>query len=394
MKKIAIGIPAYKAHKTIGALLESIDIQTMRDDIEVIIVNDNPATAGNPPFNAEESYSGFFGMFPKLDIKEVYTDKNSGPGVARNKAIETAQAEYIMFCDADDVLFSPLSVEQLYNGVKARPDIIQCQGVFIQESHINGQHKFIPQNNPNHPWSFGRLTNLQFLKQMGIRFGTSPNMEDGFYQWCVNLAIEGTPLKRNFINEIVYVWKEGSEHSITRSGTEINDGIPVYNYSMCQIGASVAAKQAVEFSIKKNPFNGSVQKFLLEQMIGHYFTYYECLEKCQKFADQNWWLSKWFYHRCYKKYGQNIPQEVVNRFFMQMLSAKAPTLSKFPDMTFDQWFEAIKTEPFKMEELVEIRNRLPKEILDCERKSGSLTNEARDNALNIFTQAGESIEEQ
>lgn len=385
MKKIAIGIPAYKAHKTIGQLLESIDIQTMRDDIQVIIVNDDPED--------KNTYSSFAKMFPKLDIVFTETDKNSGPGVARNKAIEVADAEYIMFCDADDVLFSPLSVEQLYNGVKARPDIIQSQGVFIQEANIiNGFHKFIPQNNPNHPWSFGRLTSLQFLRQMGINFGSLPNMEDGFYQWCVNLSIEGTPLKRNFINDIVYIWKSGSEHSITRSGVDINNGIPVYNYSMCQIGASIAAKQAIEFCLKKNPFNGSVQKFLLEQMVGHYFTYYECLEKCPKFSQQNWWLSKWFYHKCFEKYGNNIQKEVIDRFFMQMLQAKAGSFSKFPEKTFDQWFDAIKTEDFKFEELVDIRNKLPQEILDCERKSGSLTQESRDNALEIFRQVGESVE--
>ena len=51
---------------------------------------------------------------------------------------------------------------------------------------------------------------------------------------------------------------------------------------------------------------------------------------------------------------------------------------------FTQWFNKIKTEDFVFEELKEIRDKLPKEILDVERKSGSLTAEARDNALCIF----------
>ena len=40
--KIAIGIPAYKAQNTIEECLSSINIQSMRDDINVIISNDNP----------------------------------------------------------------------------------------------------------------------------------------------------------------------------------------------------------------------------------------------------------------------------------------------------------------------------------------------------------------
>ena len=373
--KIAIGIPAYKAQKTIEECLASINIQTMRDDINVIIANDNPGV---------DDYSYLKDKFNKLHITLTETDKNGGPGIARNKAIQVSNDDYIMFMDADDILYMPYAVEQLYNGVRAQPNIVQCQGIFVQECTVNGVHKLAPQNNPNHPWSFGRLTNLKLLKEAGIDFGLLPNMEDGRFQWCINLFIEGTPFKRNFINDIVYVWKECSDHSITRSGVDINDGIPVYNYSMCQIGASIAAKQAVEFALNKNPFNGSIQRFLVEQMIGHYFTYYECKEKCPKFAEQNWWLSKWFYHNCYEKYCLNISDDLLDKFYMQMLSVKGKDLSKFPELTFTQWFNKIKTEDFVFEELKEIRDKLPKEILDVERKSGSLTAEARDNALCIF----------
>lgn len=373
--KVAIGIPAYKAQNTIEECLSSINIQSMRNDINIIISNDNPGV---------DDYSYLKKMFPKLHITLTETDKNGGPGIARNKAIEVAKDDYIMFMDADDILYSPYAVEQLYRGVTAAPNIVQSQGIFVQTVRLNGETRLVPQQNPNHPWSFGRLTNLNFLKNNKIDFGLLPNMEDGRFQWCINLVIEGTQLKRNFIKDVVYVWKEGSEHSITRSGADINNGIPVYNYSMCQIGASIAAKQAVEFALSKNPFNGSIQKFLLEQMIGHYFTYYECKERCPKFADQNWWLSKWFYHNCYEKYCQNLSDELIDKFYMQMLSIKGRDLQKFPELTFSQWFEKIKTEEFVFEELAEIRSKLPKDILDVERKSGSLTAEARDDALRIF----------
>ena len=371
--KIAIGIPAYKAQSTIEECLSSINIQSMRQEINVIIANDNPG----------DDYTYLSDKFPKLHITYAHTEHNGGPGIARNKCIEVSNDNYIMFMDADDCLYSPYAVETLYRGI-TNPTVIQSQGIFVQECTNNNQHILMPQRNPNHPWSFGRLTNLAFLKQMGIDFGKLPNMEDGRFQWCINLVIEGTQWKRNILNEIVYTWKEGSEHSITRGGTDINGGIPVYNYSMCQIGASIAAKQAVELALAKNPFNGSIQRFLLEQMIGHYFTYYECLEKCPKFAEQNWWLSKWFYHNAYSKYTSNISKEVVDKYYMQMLSQKANTLNKFPELTYNQWIERIATEEYKFEELADIRNRLPKEILDVERKSGSLTAEARDNALRIF----------
>ena len=369
--KIALGIPCFKAQKTIEECLSSVNIQTMRDDINVIISNDNPGV---------DDYTYLKDMFPKLHLTFTETEKNGGPGIARNKAIEVSNDDWIMFMDSDDILYTPYAVEMLYRGVTSQPNVVQCQGVFVQTAG----NMLVPQKNPNHPWSFGRLTNLKFLKSNGINFGLLPNMEDGRFQWIINLLIEGTQLKRTFINDVVYVWKEGSEHSITRGGTDINGGIPVYNFSMCQIGATIAAKQAVEFALKKNPFNGSIQRFLLEQMVGHYFTYYECLEKCPKFAEQNWWLTKWFYHNAYEKYCAHITSELEDKFFMQMMSVKGRELSRFPELTFRQWFDRIKNEDFVFEELSEIRNKLPKEILDVERKSGSLTAEARDNALCIF----------
>jgi glycosyltransferase involved in cell wall biosynthesis len=114
--KIAIGIPAYKAQKTIEECLASIDIQTMRDDINVIISNDNPGV---------DDYSYLKNKFSKLHITLTQTEKNSGPGVARNKAIEVSKDDYIMFMDADDILYTPYAVDQLYNGVIAQPNIIQ-----------------------------------------------------------------------------------------------------------------------------------------------------------------------------------------------------------------------------------------------------------------------------
>lgn len=376
--KIAIGIPAYKAQKTIEECLSSINIQSFRDNVDVIISNDNPG----------DDYSYLKKMFPKLHFTLLPCESNAGPGVARNRAIEAAiqnQDDYIMFMDADDILYHPYVVENMHKSIKQNPNYIQCQAIFLQTFRDQqGNTGLAPQQNINHPWSFARLTSVPFLKENNIRFGTQPNMEDGEFNWKIHLLIDGSQLQVCYIKDYAYVWKEGSEHSITRTGTEINNGIPIYNFGMCQIGASMAAKSAAEFALSKNPFNGNIQKFITEQMINHYFTYYESIEKCPKFSEQLWWLSKWFYHNCYVKFCQNIPQEVLDKFYMGTLASKGRELSKFPELTFRQWFDKISTEEFSMEQLVEIRSKLPPEVIEAERKSGSLTLEAKEDPLKIF----------
>lgn len=367
--KVAIGIPAFKAEKTISKCLSSINIQSMRDDINVIIANDNPG----------DDYHYLSKEFPELHITYVDCEKNGGPGVARNNALKASNDDTITFIDADDVFYTPYAIETMYNAFRA-PGTIQAQTVFVQECTVNGEHKLMPQTNPGHPWVFGRLTSVQFLKQNNIDFGTLRQMEDGRFEWCIRLLTEGTQYKITPVQDITYVWKEGSEHSITRSGMDINDGIPVYNYGLCQIGASRAAKEAIEFALEKNPFNGNIQKFAVEQMVGHYFTYYECLERCPKFAEQNWWLSKWFYNTCYSKYCQNITDDLLDQFYMGMLSVKGKDIKHFPELTFKQWFNKIKQEEFKLEELIDIRSRLPENIVQVEKKTGTIT----DDILGLF----------
>lgn len=368
--KVAIGIPAYKAQSTIEVCLSSINIQTMRNDINVIISNDNPG----------DDYSYLSSRFPELHITYLDCKENGGPGVARNKAIETCKDDYITFIDADDIFYSPYAIENMYKAVN-QPNIVQSQSIFVQPIKApDGTTKLYPHVEPNHPWSFARMTNVKFLHQYGINFGTLRQMEDGRFQHCIRLLIDGSQLRVNYTKDIAYVWKEGSDHSITRSGADINDGIPVYNYGMCQIGAAVAFKQAIDFAQSKNPFNGNIPKFATEQMVNHYFTYFECKEKCAKFAKQNWWVSQWFYHNCFKPYCGNISIDVLESIFMQMLSVKGKEFKKFPELTFRQWFEKVSTDKFVFEDLVNIHNELPENIREVERRTGQLP----DNILDIF----------
>ena len=65
MKELTVVIPAYKAEKTIKKTLDSIDIQTISDKVEVIISCDNPG----------DDYSTIISQFPNLEIKQVKCEK-------------------------------------------------------------------------------------------------------------------------------------------------------------------------------------------------------------------------------------------------------------------------------------------------------------------------------
>lgn len=365
-KLITVGIPAFKAESHICDCLSSIQIQSIRDDIAIIIAKDNPT----------DNYDFVKKRFPDLDITILDCKENTGPGLARQRCADAATTEWITWIDADDVFYDPMALENLRDGIT--PDCIEVQGIFCQEVDPNPMKiRMMPRTDEGHPWVFGRLYNLQFLKSNKIEFSALRAMEDGELNWKVRLSIEGFPVKINRIDKIVYLWRKGSEHSITRIGIEENDGDPLYNWDLCQVGATAASINAIKFCKKKNPFNGSITRFTVEMMIGQYFTYVQCLEKKPMFAEENFFNAKRFYHSCYKQIEDQIDEQVLKTMYtMQYAGHSQDMVGIIPQLTFFQFLDKIKTEEYKgKEEFDEIRAKLPDWVKELDEKSGVLGKE-------------------
>ena len=378
MKKLTVGVPVYKAKETLDKLLASILMQTISDDVAVILANDYPQD--------NDKYSYIKSRYPSLDITILNCEKNTGPGLARQRALDACKTEWITFMDADDVLMGPFALEDLYNNTT--PNCIEVQGPFYQEvseGNIssaermqflqNGQNpppRIMPRNDVGHPWVFGRLYRVSFLRQQGIKFSKLRAMEDGEFNWKIRMLIEGTGLQINLIENPIYLWKTGSEHSITRIGIEENDGEPLYNWDLCQVGATAAAINAVKFCQKKNPFNGGVTRFAVEQMIGQYFTYVQCLEKKPMFAKQCFFNAKRFYHSCYKQLEKTIDIDVLKTLYTAQFAAHSQDMiGIIPEITFFEFMDKIKAEKFDGKiEFDKIREELPEWVKELDLKSG------------------------
>ena len=360
MEKITIGIPAYKATGHICDCLASIQMQSIKEDIFVIIASDD----------LECDYEFVKDRFPDLDITILDCEKNTGAGLARQRALDGCKTDWITFIDADDVFYTPFAVENLRNGIGQ--NVIEVQGVFLQEIEPNPQGiRTMPRNDVGHPWVFGRLYNKKFLKANDIRFSDLRAMEDGEFNWKIRMTIEGTPLQIQLLNEPIYLWRTGSEHSITRTGMG-DDGIPQYNYDLCQIGATMASIRASKFCRKRNPFNGGIDRFVTEMMVGQYFTYVECLAKKAVFAEQNFFNAKRFYHECYKEIENKIEDKILSDIYtMQRAQHGEDLLGIIPEISFFEFMDKVKNDEYGGEkELLEIRSKFPQEIIDNDIKTG------------------------
>lgn len=94
--KLSIIIPVYNSEQYIGRCLNSILNQNLPlDDYEVIIINDGSSD------NSLQIANVFAKQYKNV---KVYGQSNKGQGVARNKGMEKALGDYIMFIDSDDYL--------------------------------------------------------------------------------------------------------------------------------------------------------------------------------------------------------------------------------------------------------------------------------------------------
>ena len=189
------------------------------------------------------------------------------------------------------------------------------------------------------------------------------------------MTIEGSQFKINMIQDAVYLWRTGSEHSITRIGIDDEDGIPQYNFDLCQTGATIASIRAAKFCKKRNPFNGGIDKFITEMMVDKYFTYVECLERKPIFAEQNLFNAKRFYHECFKEIEPKIEKKILSDMYTFQRGLHAnELLGIIPEISFFDFMEKIKTEEYGgEEELKEIRSKLPDYVIERDRKTGVAT---------------------
>ena len=91
---ISVIVPVYNAEKYMKECLDSLIYQTYKN-IEIICIDDG----------SSDHSLDILKLYQKKDNRvKVFTQKNSGPSVARNVALDHANGDYISFVDADDFL--------------------------------------------------------------------------------------------------------------------------------------------------------------------------------------------------------------------------------------------------------------------------------------------------
>lgn len=202
MKKLQILVPQYKeTEDVIKPLLDSIEIQQnvdLKNDVGVIIVNDGTDVHLSEDFLNKYSY----------DI-EYYLNDHNGVSATRNACLDHATAEYVMFCDADDMFYNACGLYIVFREMEIG-DFDSLISVFIEESR-NPVNKEIVYINHEMDSTFvhGKIHRRKFLLKNNIRWNDALTIhEDSYFNClCQRLAKE---LKYSQTSFYLWKWRDAS----------------------------------------------------------------------------------------------------------------------------------------------------------------------------------------
>ena len=255
---IDIIIPVYNARKTLELTLMSIKLQTIIDKINIYLIDDD----------SSEDYKDILNKYKDMNIIYIKLDKNNGPAVARQKGIEMSSSKYIMFIDADDLLYDADSIKKLFNKIEEDYDYVV--GITIDEK----QNTQIMNESDLH----GKIYKREFLLKNNIKFNNTRVHEDNYFN---NLVLLCEP-KQKEILEKIYIYVDNKD-SITNINKEKEfENLEIYISNI---------KEIIEEATKRNIEKYLIIKYLIMKLKYINRIYNKLSEKQQEIFKN--WLEKY-----------------------------------------------------------------------------------------------------
>ena len=193
--KLQILVPQYKeTDEVIKPLLDSIAIQQSIsfEDVSVIICND-----GSDVFLTDQLLTSY-----PFRI-EYYKEPHRGVSATRNACLDHATADYVMFCDADDMFYNACGLWIIFREMKAGFDSLVS--MFIEESRHPETKEIVYVNHEmDSTFVHGKVHRREYLTEKRIRFNDKLTIhEDSFF----NILAQNCSQNVKYCSTPFYLWK-------------------------------------------------------------------------------------------------------------------------------------------------------------------------------------------
>lgn len=200
--KLQILIPQYKeTEEIIKPLLDSIEIQQnvdLKNEVGVIIVNDGTDVHLSDEFLNRYTY--------KI---EYYLHEHKGVSATRNACLDYATADYVMFCDADDMFYNACGLYIVFREI-AMGGFDSLVSAFVEETRDPATKEPVYINRDmDSTFVHGKIHNRVFLLKNKIRWNDKLTIhEDSYFNClCQRLASE---LKYSQTSFYLWKWRDAS----------------------------------------------------------------------------------------------------------------------------------------------------------------------------------------
>lgn len=192
--KLQILVPQYKeTDKDLWPLLTSLSTQQgiNFDDVGVVICND-----GSDVHLSQK----FLDSFPfKI---EYYLCEHRGVSATRNACLDFATADYVMFCDADDMFLMNCGLWIIFREIDIGFDSLSS--VFVEELQQEDGTKVYVNHEGDSTFVHGKVHNREYLTSKQIRFNDNLTIHEDSY---FNILCQNLSENVKYCSTAFYLWK-------------------------------------------------------------------------------------------------------------------------------------------------------------------------------------------
>lgn len=182
------------------------------DDVRVILVNDGEDILFGSIENA------MLGLASYPFTIDYILKTHEGVSAARNEGLDASDADYVMFCDADDGFLNNYALNLIFAAMQEGIDL--CISNFIEETWDKGGNPKIVNHNEDLTFMHGKVYRRQFLLDNDIRFDPSMTVhEDGYFNMLAYSVLQHRGAKLKKIATPLYIWR-WNQHSVVRKDRE------------------------------------------------------------------------------------------------------------------------------------------------------------------------------
>ena len=194
MRRLDILVPVYNEDESvIKPLLDSIAIQqnvNLAEDVGVIVCCDGGTCTLSDTFRNSYPFQ-----------IEYFCNEHKGVSAARNACLDQSEAEYVMFCDVDDMLMNACGLWILFREMQIGFDSLVS--VFVEETRFNGEVMYVNRERDS-TFVHGKVHRRQYLVSKGIRWNESLTIHEDSY---FNILAQNLSTEVKYCPTAFYLWK-------------------------------------------------------------------------------------------------------------------------------------------------------------------------------------------